>query len=74
VRFGVEEREPPAVESSGGAEGERIAARECGEGIVAVGGSYETRDWMTESAGRRIATRSLRAVVPIRELEVDSGS
>jgi hypothetical protein len=38
VRLGVEEREPPAVESSGGAEGERIAARECGEGIVAVGG------------------------------------
>ena len=38
MRLGVEEREPPAVESSGGAEGERIAARECGEGIVAVGG------------------------------------
>lgn len=37
VRFGVEDREAPAVESSGGAEGERIAARECGEGIVAVG-------------------------------------
>jgi hypothetical protein len=29
---------------------------------------------MAESSGRRIATRSLRAVVPIRELGVDSGS
>ena len=36
MRFGVEEREAPAAESSGGAEGESIAARECGEGIVAV--------------------------------------
>jgi hypothetical protein len=37
VRLGVEAREPPVVGSSGGAEGESIAARECGEGIVAVG-------------------------------------
>jgi hypothetical protein len=36
VRLGVEEREPPAVESSGGAE--RISAREYGGRIVAVGG------------------------------------
>jgi hypothetical protein len=43
VRLGVEEREPPAVESSGGAEGDRIAARECGEGIVAVGGLKRPR-------------------------------
>lgn len=38
MRFGVEEREPPGIGSSGGAEGDRIAARECGEGIVAVWG------------------------------------
>jgi hypothetical protein len=36
VRFGVDDREAPTAGSSGGAEGERIAARECGEGIVAV--------------------------------------
>jgi len=36
VCLGVEEREPPVGSSSGGADGERIAARECGEGIVAV--------------------------------------
>ena len=36
MRFGVVEREPPGLESSGGAEGERIAARECGEGMIAV--------------------------------------
>lgn len=35
-RFGVEDRELPAGVSSGGAEGDSIAARECGEGIVAV--------------------------------------
>lgn len=34
--LGVEEREPPVGSSSGGADGESIAARECGEGIVAV--------------------------------------
>jgi hypothetical protein len=33
------------AESSGaGAEGDRIAASECGEGIVAVGVPLETRD------------------------------
>lgn len=31
VRFGVDAREPPAEGSSGGAEGDSIAARECGE-------------------------------------------
>lgn len=38
-RFGVEDREGPGVgssEAAEGADGERIAARECGEGIVAV--------------------------------------
>ena len=40
MRFGVDEREAAAVESdSGGAEGNRIAASECGEGMVAVWGS-----------------------------------
>jgi hypothetical protein len=36
VRFGVEARDVELVVSSLGAEGERIAARECGEGMVAV--------------------------------------
>jgi hypothetical protein len=35
-RFGVDDREGPGVGSSEGAEGDRIAAMECGEGIVAV--------------------------------------
>jgi hypothetical protein len=38
VRFGLVDRDGPRLgSSSGGAEGDRIAARECGEGIVAVG-------------------------------------
>jgi hypothetical protein len=36
VRFGVDAREPPPDGSSGGAEGERIAARECGEDFDCV--------------------------------------
>jgi hypothetical protein len=44
VRFGLVDRDAPMFGSSGGAEGDRIAARECGEGIVAVGGGpLETR-------------------------------
>ena len=63
MRFGEEEREPPAVESSGGTEGERIAARECGEGIVAVGGLMRPEtEWQIVLAdgllSRRLSGRS----------------
>lgn len=40
VRFGVDDRDAPEFGSSGGAKGDRIEARECGEGIVAVGGAF----------------------------------
>jgi hypothetical protein len=67
VRFGVGEREPPAVESSGGAEGERIAAIECGDGIVAAGGLKRPgTGYQSGVLASGMDLELLRAVVPIR--------
>jgi len=53
VRFGVEDRDAPAGVSSGGAEGDRIAARECGDGIMAVGGLLRPAALWENGCGRK---------------------